>query len=62
MDQLIAWDGTIEEFWKAVEAIRLGQDIESDHAVLCEVLHFATRHVLECPAEVPVDAINIHEF
>lgn len=44
----IAWDGTSENFWDAVEKIRQNKDIESDHAVLCDVLAQATRHVVRC--------------
>lgn len=38
---LIAWDGTPEDFWRSVQAMVLGTDIESDHAVVGEVLDLA---------------------
>lgn len=40
---MIIWDGRPETFWTAVAKIRLGTDIESDHAVLSEVLDIAMK-------------------
>ena len=40
-----AWDGTAEEFWKAVRATRDNADVEGDAAVLSEVLEIAERSV-----------------
>lgn len=37
----LAWDGTAAEFWAAVRRVREHVDIESDQAVLADVLHAA---------------------
>lgn len=52
-NELIAWDGTPEEFWRAVKALVAGTDIESDHAVLSEVLGLAMTHVIDCLEQDP---------
>jgi len=38
---LVAWDGTAEEFWRVVDRYMRREEIESDWAVLSEVLNLA---------------------
>jgi G:T/U-mismatch repair DNA glycosylase len=47
----LAWDGTAAEFWRAVEAVRRNEDIESDAAVLGDVLGEALRLRAVCAAQ-----------
>ena len=39
--ELVAWDGTPEEFWNVIDRFMRHEEIESDHAVLAEVLSLA---------------------
>jgi hypothetical protein len=43
--ELVAWDGTHEEFWRVIDRFMRREEIESDHAVLCEVLQLAQLHI-----------------
>lgn len=38
-----AWNGTRAEFWACVKAVAENRGIESDYAVLCEVLDLAQK-------------------
>lgn len=37
----IAWNGTAEEFWAAIDKVRAGTDVEGDQAVLLDVIQEA---------------------
>ena len=39
----VAWNGTAEEFWAAIEKVRAGTDVEGDQAVLLDVIQEAMR-------------------
>ena len=41
MSQFYAWDGEPQSFWDAIDKLRRNEDIESDHAIVCEVLAVA---------------------
>jgi hypothetical protein len=56
--KLVAWDGVPASFWDAIENVSQHRDIESDHAVLSEVLELALLNLLHAqtpPAQVHVE-------